>query len=268
MSARTAGLVLLGSLALAPAARADPPAPLRWEPAQDVSLTVAAAALWVGTELGSDHLAPARCRICGGNALDDRVRDALVVSSPDRARRASDVLAFGAIPLAVAAEDILAARAGGDARAALVDAGIVLQAVAITADLTQLAKFTTGRLRPEARFAGPGHTPSRDDNLSFFSGHTSIAFAFVASAASVASLRGYATEPWIWGLGLPLAGGVGVLRMAGDAHYLTDVVAGAAVGTAVGVLVPRLLHPREKVDRPAAPSIALVPYPVGLSGTF
>ena len=52
-------------------------------------------------------------------------------------------------------------------------------------------------------------------------------------------------------------------------HYLTDVLAGAAVGTAMGVAVPRLLHGREPAaSDPAAPRLTVAPFPLGVSGTF
>jgi membrane-associated phospholipid phosphatase len=40
--------------------------------------------------------------------------------------------------------------------------------------------------------------------------------------------------------------------MAGDAHWLTDVLAGAVVGTAVGIGVPRLAHGRVSPGATAA----------------
>jgi membrane-associated phospholipid phosphatase len=44
---------------------------------------------------------------------------------------------------------------------------------------------------------------------------------------------------------MALAATTGYLRIAGDEHHLTDVLAGAAAGTAVGIALPRLLHGRE-----------------------
>ena len=53
---------------------------------------------------------------------------------------------------------------------------------------------------------------------------------------------------------MTLAAGVGYLRIASDTHYLTDVLAGAAVGTAFGVLVPSLRFSRER--EPATGAVA------------
>ncbi len=76
----------------------------------------------------------------------------------------------------------------------------------------------------------------------------------MAAAGTVSTLRGYPSAPWVWGGGAALAAGAGWLRMAGDAHWLTDVLVGAAVGTAVGVAVPRLLHPREAAPAAGQPA--------------
>jgi membrane-associated phospholipid phosphatase len=268
LAARAAALALLAAAAPA-AARAEGPEPIRYDLAVDVPITAAAIAVWGGTELAKGHLAPATCRFCGGNAVDDGVRDALVWHDRAAAMRASDVLAFAVIPAAAIGTDLLAARHAGDLGAGLVDVLVIGQAVAIAADLNQLVKLAAGRRRPFARFGDdPARAPSPDDNLSFYSGHTSLAFSFVAATATVATLRGYRTAPWIWGAGLVLAAGAGYFRIAGDMHYLTDVLAGAAAGAAAGVLLPRLMHGRERAADPGAARVALVPFPLGLSGAF
>jgi membrane-associated phospholipid phosphatase len=81
--------------------------------------------------------------------------------------------------------------------------------------------------------------------MSFFSGHTTWAFALAASSGTVASMRGYELAPVVWAVGLPLAAATGYLRIAADRHYLSDVLVGAAVGTAVGIGFPRLMHGRQ-----------------------
>gem|GEM_PF-4625413 len=78
--------------------------------------------------------------------------------------------------------------------------------------------------------------------MSFVSGHSSVAFSTVVTASIVATLRGYRVAPLMWSLGLPMAATVAYLRVAADRHYLTDVVAGAGLGTAIGILLPLLLH--------------------------
>jgi membrane-associated phospholipid phosphatase len=75
--------------------------------------------------------------------------------------------------------------------------------------------------------------------MSFFSGHAALTFSLVTSAGVLAHQRQWRTEPYLWGIGLPLAAATSYLRMAGDMHYLSDVVVGALVGAGVGLTVPR-----------------------------
>lgn len=251
---RAAALAAALTLCAPCVAAAGGPRPIRHDLAVDGAVTGAALAAWIGTELAKPALAPARCRVCEPGALDAAAREATVWSDPARARRTSDVLAFGLVPAGVAAHQLLAARRAGDAAEGLVDLLVVAEAAALAADLTQATKFAVGRRRPRALHAGPGAPRGADDDLSFFSGHTSLCFSVVAAAGTVSTLRGYPSAPWVWGTGAALAAGVGWLRVAGDAHWLTDVVSGALVGTAMGLAIPRLLH-----DREAAPAGARQP---------
>jgi membrane-associated phospholipid phosphatase len=269
-------LALSAGLVLAPAAPAragdsNGPPPLRWEPRRDLAVTGAALALWIGSELGKEQLAPSSCRFCGTNALDAATRDALVWSRRDAARRGSDVVAFGLLPGAIAAHQLLAARAEGDVQEGLVDLLVVVQAAALAADLNQLVKFSVARQRPFVRY-GDAETlvVDSDDNVSFYSGHTTLTFALATAAGTVSSLRGYRTAPWVWATGLTLAATTGYLRIAGDKHYLTDVLTGAAIGAAFGVALPRLLHGRapEAGADPGAPVVTFVPIPLGVHVVF
>jgi membrane-associated phospholipid phosphatase len=263
---RRALLLALGLHLAAPASASEPPVPLRYDLAVDGAVTAAAVAVWLGTELAKPSLAPSRCRVCEPGALDAAAREAVVWRAPARARRASDVLAFGLLPAGVAAHQLAAAGHAGDVEAGLVDLLLVAEAAALTADLTQAAKYGVGRRRPGVLHAEPGRAPTPDDDLSFFSGHTSLAFSLAAGAGTVSELRGYRSAPWVYAGGFALAAAVGWLRMAGDAHWLTDVLAGAAVGTAVGIGVPRLLHPREPAAGAGQPGAA--PAALGFAAAF
>lgn len=72
--------------------------------------------------------------------------------------------------------------------------------------------------------------PDRSDDRSFPSGHTSASFA---AAATLEKRYG-------WQVGLPalaIASFVGLARVRADKHYVHDVVAGAAIGAAGGLLL-------------------------------
>jgi len=77
---------------------------------------------------------------------------------------------------------------------------------------------------------------------SFYSGHTSAAFA-IAVFTGVwfsDSYPGSSYSPWVWGGTLSVATMIGVLRVVGGKHYPSDVAVGALVGSFVGWVVPKL----------------------------
>lgn len=270
---RLAALALAAAISAAPSsARAAEPQPLRYDLSVDVPLALGTIGLWGGTELLLGDLAPTRCRVCGTNALDAGARDLLLVRDVNVPRRASDVLTFAVIPAGVAAHQLLAARAAGSTREGARDLLFVAEAAGIAGSLNQIVKLAVGRQRPFVHYGNvpPGRAPDPDDNLSFYSGHASIAFSVTAAAGTISSLRGYRSAPWVWAVGMTLASAVGYLRVAGDMHYLTDVLTGAAVGTAVGVAVPLVLHGREDGARTpgATPGAQVVPLPLGILVAF
>jgi membrane-associated phospholipid phosphatase len=272
LAARALTAALAVALAAPSAASADDLYPIRWDAGQDLVLTGVGAALWIGSELFKEDLARTECRFCQPNAFDAWGREQLHWQDGAPARRASDVLAFAVLPGAIAAHQLLAARgAGGDASDGLVDVLVVAEAAVLAADLNQLVKFVAGRQRPFVHYGNhaPGRAPDADDNLSFYSGHASLAFSLAAAAGTVSTLRGYDSAPWVWAGGMALATGVAYFRVAADKHYLTDVLTGAAVGTAIGIAVPRLLHPREeRKPEPGAARVSVVPIPLGVYVRF
>ena len=117
-----------------------------------------------------------------------------------------------------------------------------------------------------------------DDNLSFFSGHTTLAFAVATAAGTINTLRGYRLAPLVWGAGMTMAVSVGYLRIAADKHYFSDVMTGAVVGSLIGVGVPLIFHSASSSSAssnpypPSASSQALLAPPVhsafSVSGGF
>jgi len=183
----------------------------------------------------TDRVAPEECRWCATNALDTAARDAFVWSDRGAAATTSTVTGYFLAPASA-----LGLLALADSSHVVDDAMPVLEAALASQIVTQLVKFSVGRQRPYAHFGTGPATPSSEDNLSFTSGHTSIAFAFAVGAGTVAHRRGTRYEPVIWASGLALAAATAYLRIAADKHYLTDTLGGAAIGSAAGLFVPRL----------------------------
>jgi membrane-associated phospholipid phosphatase len=148
-------------------------------------------------------------------------------------------------------------------RAFPVDLLVISEAVAVSTFMNQAAKLVFARERPFVHVLPPDErkktlAPS-DNNVSFYSGHSAMTFSLASAAGTVATLRGYRLMPLVWGTLVPLAIATGYLRIGGDKHYLTDVLTGAILGTAVGVALPLLFHPRERDDRVPIGSGAIQP---------
>jgi len=212
------------------------------------------------------QLAPATCRWCDPPSLDLRIRDALKWSDSHRADVLSSITGYGIEPVVVLGITALGSGAHGSWRRRLDDVVPVLESAIAVSLLQHAAKFSVGRQRPYAHYADPGATtPTQEDNLSFFSGHTSLSFGLAVSAGQVATLRGYSIAPVVWTVGLSLAATTGYLRIAADRHYFSDVVVGAAVGSAVGYIWPQFVTRYLHRD-----SFAVTPTPhgVAVSGAF
>jgi membrane-associated phospholipid phosphatase len=264
-------LAVLAVLGSATPAFADPNArELQHDVAIDATATATAAILLVGSELGKRDLAPAACSWCDRdergrdtlNGVDEGVRE-LRWQNARLAGGLSDITGFVAAPVA-AFGTLGAAGLSENAGAKVpVDALLALEAVTTAGVVTQVVKLVAGRARPfvhaypkEVR-AGLTSTPSPpDDNLSFFSGHTSLTFALAASTGTLAELRNYRLAPLVWATGMPIAALTGYLRIAADKHYFSDVLVGALVGSVVGAGLPLAFHRRRAEDPQAAAATA------------
>jgi membrane-associated phospholipid phosphatase len=236
-------------ISVAAPARGEETRRLRYDTAIDGTITAAGGILWITSELLKPSLAPQSCRWCDEplNPIDAAVKEA---ARADRraAHRASNVLGFVGVPVLLYAADALVARRDGRLSEWSADALVITEAAVLAADVNQAVKVAVGRERPfvhtlPADRKSGTHEPE-DNHLSFYSGHTTLAFALATATGTVATMRGYSQAPAIWGVGMPLAALTGYLRIAADRHYFTDVLAGAVVGAAIGAVVP-LLHGTE-----------------------
>lgn len=121
-----------------------------------------------------------------------------------------------------------------------------LETYALQGGLTFLTKNLFNRTRPYVYNKNPdiplAVKMEKTSRRSFYSGHTSSAFASMVFLASVferlypdSSARG-----WVWGGCLTAAATTGYLRYAAGKHYPSDILVGAAMGAFVGYLVPSL----------------------------
>lgn len=273
------GVTCAFALVAAPRAARGQAHELKHDVSIDVAVTATAAALVVGAEIGKRDLAPATCRVCdrsaGGedtlNGLDASARGALRWKDPRVTSRVSDALGFLGVPLASFTTVWAAGRDAHAGPTTGVDMLLVGESVTLAAVANETVKLVVGRERPFVHALGPDEKkktkhPS-DNNLSFYSGHTSLTFSLAAASGTIASLRGYRLAPLVWATCTTLAATTGYLRIAADKHYLTDVLTGAVIGTAFGVLVPLLFHGRRD-DGPAEAAALPSAQTASLGGSF
>ena len=94
--------------------------------------------------------------------------------------------------------------------------------------ITPAIKLVVGRSRPRDNAGIANFKPFSEPNASFPSGHTTEAFALAAVIAN------HYNENWVGYSAYSVAGLVGLARIYHHAHFASDVVLGAIIGTLVG----------------------------------
>lgn len=131
-----------------------------------------------------------------------------------------------------------------------------VQALAITLGVTGVLKVSTGRAFPLN-----GESPTAPDRLdhpeyartfhpfqpargwSWPSGHAAASFSIAAALSAY-----FSGDPWIVATTYPVALGIGLGTVEGDNHWMSDVVAGALIGHAIGWSVGRAFRSRAHAD--------------------
>ncbi len=203
----------------------------------------------------------------GGIVLDEPARDGLRVRTPEgreTAAAVSDALLSATI-LSTAALSLAGPLARGDAQLAGEASTLHLLSLALTVTLGDLAKRTVGRARPFERAcretpSAPG-CESPDTFASFYSLHAGIAFTSAGFSCGMGTSHSLSGDPVadaaFCGVSLAFAAATGLLRIAADRHYLSDVIVGAIVGFLIGYAVPLALLPsRASVQSTPAPTLS------------
>lgn len=189
-------------------------------------------------------LASQTCKWCSPPGIDVSVRKNVKWDNVKTARVISDTVATTEL-VSIFSFMAFVAIQSGHLEFLVQDLLLITESVVITMLITSIIKTTVGRQRPFAHFEGD-RIRELDSNLSFFSGHSSSTSSIAAAASTLAFLRGYDEAPWILALGGTLSLATAYLRVAGDAHYLTDILPGLLIGTGLGIGIPLLFHGRKK----------------------
>ena len=187
--------------------------------------------------------------------LDRPVRDEMRRHAPNDSRFMLQVERFGSeYSLALLGGFYVAGVLGDDEKATAV-AQDGLSAILIASGIiTPAMKYVTGRSRPRdnegiANFHwfSKGHPSS---NSSFPSGHATRAFALAAT------LSNHYEEEWIAWASYTTASLVGVARSYHGAHFTSDILTGALIGTLVGKSVVAHNKPMRSGQALLLPEIA------------
>jgi len=179
--------------------------------------------------------------------LDDRGREEIARNSNSSTQEiAKAVEPFGAeYSWGVLGGFYLAGRYGHNEKSRSVARDGLASSLIAAGVITPILKVAVGRSRPSQT---EGTFTTGEGGMSFPSGHTTQAFAVASVIASHYDSRLVKVAAY------GLATAVGWSRMENNAHYASDVVAGALIGTLVGRTVVRL-HSEHRVNFEAAPSL-------------
>ena len=116
------------------------------------------------------------------------------------------------------------------------------QTIAFAYGAKELAKLCVSRPRPYMYFDNvpQNKIENGDWDDSFFSGHATLSFA-AAGFTTFMFCQYFPDSPWkipVISASYLLAATTAGLRLASGNHFLTDVLCGAVVGSAIGYLVP------------------------------
>jgi len=259
----------------------QPETRVRWDPSwpryrfDELVLTVGA-----GLVILFEELLPTRtdANWTGVSDFDLEVSRGLALGNAtdrDMVEEISNGIVVGLVAWPVLFDSILYAGAGeGSWDVAWQLSLIALEVFALNHVLTVMVRLLARRERPVGRFCREDPTgyadPVCDDQPpaeSFWSPQVSNAFAGAALVCSFHDALDLFGETWSDGIAcgtaVAAAATTGLLRIMSDSNWITDVLSGAVVGTAIGALVPWILHfqggARPPLSGDDAPAITVLP---------
>ena len=173
-------------------------------------------------------------KVVAPNKFDNFLRNKLIwnLNDLDKAKLYSDFLLYGIVLGSIPTSPLLLKN--HDYKALVLTN---LEVLAINGLLTDITKYIVGRQRPSSYFET--RDEKKDAFKSFFSGHTSSAFAVGTSTAMMLSNEHPHQRGLIWISTYTIASLTGYYRIAADKHYTSDVFMGAIIGTAIGYLTQK-----------------------------
>jgi membrane-associated phospholipid phosphatase len=225
----------------------------------DLTISVVATAGWLLPELLRPKVVTPHCPCTADNmnALDRPVAGRFDPTAIDL----SNVAVVSVYALSFGLGALVVHTSGDDLRGFASDALVMFEALAVSGTLVELAKTSIVRPRPLLYGLAKDNPALRvgDNYVSFYSSHTAGSFALALAFAQTYALR-HPDNPWrfaVYGAAIAAASAVGSLRVLGGKHFPTDVLTGAGVGSAVGLLVP-WLHTRSAAG-PVHVAVAAAP---------
>lgn len=199
----------------------------------------------------------------GGMLMDESFRDTMrlgAISEQEVARVISDATLFAAMAQAQFIDALLVPLLQGDPDLAWQASFAHSLSLGLTLGIGEIVKVSVGRARPfERDCASDPQRPGCGDSdrfASFYSLHAGMAFTSAGFSCAMHLSRHLYDDPVAdiasCGASVALAATTGMLRIASDRHYLSDVLIGSLLGFAVGYLIPLAVIPNR--PRPLAAS--------------
>jgi len=215
----------------------------------DLPIVLGLGSALLGMTISDPQLPPPSCSpLCDAQTVNELDRVSIGWHSKP-ARTASDILLGMNLVLPVMLDliDVAASRPPDALRGYLQDLLILSEVFVVNSGINGLFKYAVRRPRPflydtDMDAFSLSDRQDVDSGLSFYSGHSSSAFAMATAGSYLFTLR-HPRSKWvipIWIFSEALAATTASMRVLAGKHFITDVLVGAVMGSAVGLLIPYL----------------------------